>query len=92
MKKLFSLLLSLPVAALLHAADKRPNIVWIFGEDGRNWVAMAIRRRSRQTWTSGAGGCAVHAVFHTRAGLRAERSGLITGYPTTIGTHHMRSN
>ena len=26
MKKLFSLLLSLPVAALLHAADKRPNM------------------------------------------------------------------
>jgi uncharacterized sulfatase len=94
MKKLFSFLLSLPVAVMLQAADKRPNIVWIFGEDmgpelGCYGDQQAITPNMDRLAREGARftRCFTHAPV-----CAPSRSGLITGlYPTTIGTHHMRS-
>ena len=76
------------------AADPRPNIVWIFGEDmgpelGCYGDTLAITPNMDKLASQGARftSCFTHAPV-----CAPSRSGLITGmYPTTIGTHHMRS-
>jgi uncharacterized sulfatase len=95
-EKRFLFALSILLISLLSApgADSRPNIIWLVGEDmgpelGCYGDAQAItpnidklaRQSARFTR------CFTHAPV-----CAPSRSGLITGqYPTTIGTHHMRS-
>jgi N-sulfoglucosamine sulfohydrolase len=87
----FVVLFCLPIAAT--AAD-RPNILWISLEDispdlgcygDKYAVTPNIDRLASQ-------GCRYTNAF-THAGVCApSRSGVITGmYPTSLGTHHMRS-
>ncbi|MEO7300762.1 MAG: sulfatase, partial [Verrucomicrobiota bacterium] len=76
------------------AAETRPNIVWIIGEDmgpelgcygDKNAITPNMDRLARE------GAVYTHAYTHAPV-CAPTRSGLITGqYPTTIGTHHMRS-
>jgi N-sulfoglucosamine sulfohydrolase len=92
--KFVRLLLFLVVAGSLHAADTRPNIVWIFGEDmgpelgcygDKQAITPSMDRLARE------GALYTHCYTHAPV-CAPSRSGLITGqYPTTIGTHHMRS-
>ena len=82
------------VASSLHAADTRPNIIWIIGEDmgpelgcygDTNALTPNMDRLARE------GARYTHCFTHAPV-CAPSRSGLITGqYPTTIGTHHMRS-
>lgn len=75
-------------------APKRPNIVWIVAEDMSPDLGSYGDRQAR---TPNLDRLASQGVRFTRAFTHApvcapSRSGLITGmYPTTIGTHHMRS-
>lgn len=93
MKELLLLVTSLSIATL-HAATERPNIVWIVGEDlgpelGCYGDPQAITPNMDRLAREGARftRCFTHAPV-----CAPSRSGLITGqYPTTIGTHHMRS-
>src|SRR5687767_2067159 len=92
MKKLLSLVAGLFVVAL--PAAERPNLVWIVGEDmgpelGCYGDTQAITPNLDRLAREGARftRCFTHAPV-----CAPSRSGLITGqYPTTIGTHHMRS-
>lgn len=94
MKTFFTFVTSLFIAPLLVAAEQRPNIVWIVGEDmgpelGCYGDAQAITPNMDRLAREGARftRCFTHAPV-----CAPSRSGLITGqYPTTIGTHHMRS-
>src|SRR2546423_11055539 len=75
-------------------ADRRPNIVWIFGEDmgpelgcygDPNAITPNMDRLARE------GVRFAHCFTHAPV-CAPSRSGLITGrYPTSIGTLHMRS-
>ena len=88
-------MLSCVIAGSAAAADRpRPNILWISLEDispdlGCYGDAYAV--------TPNIDRLAAQGVLFTRAFTHAgvcapSRSGIITGmYPTTIGTHHMRS-
>ena len=84
------------VAALyLSAHAERPNIVWLVGEDmgpevgcygDSNAITPNMDRLARE------GARFTHCFTHAPV-CAPSRSGLITGqYPTTIGTHHMRSH
>ncbi len=94
MKHLCSLLVVLFFVGTLSAADKRPNIVWIVGEDmgpelGCYGDANAITPNMDRLAREGARftRCFTHAPV-----CAPSRSGLMTGrYPTSIGSHHMRS-
>src|SRR5947199_5661579 len=94
MKKFLSLLCVLVAGVSARAAEQRPNIVWIFGEDmgpelGCYGDPQAITPNMDKLARQGARftRCFTHAPV-----CAPSRSGLITGmYPTTIGTHHMRS-
>jgi uncharacterized sulfatase len=87
----FFVFLALPMIA---ASQARPNIVWIVGEDmgpelgcygDRNALTPNIDR------LAGQGARFTRAFTHAPV-CAPSRSGLITGqYPTSIGTHHMRS-
>ncbi len=89
------ILLLLLVAGSLPAAETRPNIVWIFGEDmgpelrcygDKQAITPNMDRLARE------GARYTHCFTHAPV-CAPSRSGLITGqYPTTIGTHHMRSH
>jgi N-sulfoglucosamine sulfohydrolase len=76
------------------SARGRPNIVWIVGEDMGPDVGAYGDANAR---TPNLDALAKQGALFTRAFTHApvcapSRSGLITGmYPTTIGTHHMRS-
>jgi N-sulfoglucosamine sulfohydrolase len=92
-KPLLALSILFCVATALGA--NRPNIVWLFGEDmgpelGCYGDTNAITPNIDKLASQGA----VYANCYTHAPVCApSRSGLITGmYPTTIGTHHMRSH
>src|SRR5688572_13682136 len=85
---------TLVLATALTAAAQRPNIVWIVGED----LGPHLRcYGDSQALTPNLDRLAKEGVRFTRAFTHSpvcapSRSGLITGmYPTTIGTHHMRS-
>jgi uncharacterized sulfatase len=92
--KFVRLFLLLFVVSSLNAAERRPNIVWIIGEDmgpeqgcygDTNAITPNMDRLARE------GARYTHAFTHAPV-CAPSRSGLITGqYPTTIGTHHMRS-
>ena len=98
MKKTFFLALStlagISSLMAIEAAAPRPNIVWIVGEDmgpelGCYGDPQAITPNMDRLAREGARytGCFTHAPV-----CAPSRSGLISGqYPTTIGTHHMRS-
>src|SRR5262245_3032993 len=90
-------ILSLAAVLLLGAhafADKPPNIVWIVAEDlsptlGCYGDKDAITPNLDRLASQGARftRCFTHAPV-----CAPSRSGLITGmYPTTLGSHHMRS-
>jgi uncharacterized sulfatase len=93
MKRLF-ILLVLAIAPAILAADSRPNIIWIVGEDmgpelGCYGDAQAVTPNMDRLAREGAR--FTHCFTHAPV-CAPSRSGLITGqYPTTIGTHHMRS-
>ena len=76
------------------AADSRPNIIWIVGEDMGPEIGCYA---DRNAITPNLDRLAAEGARFTRAFTHApvcapSRSGLITGqYPTTIGSHHMRS-
>ena len=91
MRTLLSLLLA---AAPLLAADPRPNVVWIVTEDfSPNMGCYG----DPDAITPNLDALAKQGARFTRAFSHAPvcaptRSGLITGqYPTTMGSHHMRS-
>jgi uncharacterized sulfatase len=94
MKRFLALASMLLAAARLCAAEQRPNIVWLVAEDmspdlGCYGDPQAITPNLDKFATQGARftRCFTHAPV-----CAPSRSGLITGrYPTTIGTHHMRS-
>ena len=82
------------IAALFCRAADRPNIIWIVGEDLGPELGCYGDAYSR---TPNIDKLASEGARFTRAFTHApvcapSRSGLITGrYPTSIGTHHMRS-
>jgi len=82
----------LPISAA--EPPKRPNLVWIFGEDMGPELACY---GDANAITPNMDRLASEGVRFTRCFTHApvcapSRSGLITGrYPTSIGTHHMRS-
>jgi N-sulfoglucosamine sulfohydrolase len=82
------------VAALFCRAADRPNIIWIVGEDLGPELGCYGDAYSH---TPNIDKLASEGARFTRAFTHApvcapSRSGLITGrYPTSIGTHHMRS-
>jgi N-sulfoglucosamine sulfohydrolase len=90
----FLLLFALSFASFVATAESRPNIVWLIGEDmgpelgcygDTNAVTPTMDRLARE------GVRFTHCFTHAPV-CAPSRSGLITGqYPTTIGTHHMRS-
>lgn len=97
MRPLLSLLIALGAlafAAPLRAADAKPNIVWIVTEDispnlgcygDPDAVTPNLDKLAKESarFTR----CFTHAPV-----CAPSRSGLITGqYPTTLGSHHMRS-
>jgi uncharacterized sulfatase len=90
-------ILSLSAAAAVSSdlAATRPNIVWIIAEDLSPDLGAYGDPYAR---TPSLDVLAREGVRFTRAFTHApvcatSRSGLITGmYPTTIGTHHMRSH
>ncbi len=94
MKRLLFLAAAAFVGFSLHAADTRPNLVWIIGEDmgpelGCYGDPQAITPNLDRLAREGARftRCFTHAPV-----CAPSRSGLITGQcPTSIGTHHMRS-
>jgi uncharacterized sulfatase len=91
---LFVILQGLAIGVPLQAAEKPPNIVWIFGEDmgpelgcygDPNAITPNMDRLARE-------GARFSRCFTHAPVCAPSRSGLITGrYPTSIGTHHMRS-
>src|SRR5689334_11309705 len=88
-----SLILFALMACAGFAAD-RPNIIWIVGEDmgpelgcyGDSYAPTPnLDRMARE-------GIRFTLAFTHAPVCAPSRSGLITGrYPTSIGTHHMRS-
>ena len=87
------LLLALACAAGARAAE-RPNIVWIVGEDmgpemgcyGDSYARTPVLDKLA------AEGARFTRCFTHAPVCAPSRSGLITGrYPTSIGSHHMRS-
>jgi N-sulfoglucosamine sulfohydrolase len=90
MRVLIALLLTLTAGF----AAERPNIVWIVGEDLGPEIGCYGDKYAR---TPNIDKLASEGARFTRAFTHApvcapSRSGLITGrYPTSIGTHHMRS-
>jgi uncharacterized sulfatase len=85
--------LAVPLAAAT-SPEPRPNIIWIVGEDmgpelgcygDTNAITPNLDRLARE-------GARFTRAFTHAPVCAPSRSGLITGmYPTTIGTHHMRS-
>ena len=82
------------VAGWVAQAAERPNIVWIVGEDlGPELGCYGDEYASTPELDQLAAEGALFRRAFTHAPVCApSRSGLITGrYPTSIGTHHMRS-
>ena len=87
-------LLALTLAPAAFAADRRPNVGWIVAEDvspnlGCYGDPDAVTPNLDKFAKQGARftRCFTHAPV-----CAPSRSGLITGqYPTTLGSHHMRS-
>jgi len=94
MKRYCILLLTLSLGLSALAADKRPNFLFIVGEDTGTQVGCY---GDKQAITPNLDKMASEGARFTRAFTHApvcapSRSGIITGqYPTTMGSHHMRS-
>lgn len=94
MRPILIFLFSALAAFSNFAAEARPNIVWIVGEDLGPELGAYGDNYAR---TPNLDQFAAQGIRFTRAFTHAPvcapaRSGLITGkYPTRIGTHHMRS-
>jgi N-sulfoglucosamine sulfohydrolase len=90
MRSLIALLLTL----VAGVSAERPNIVWIVGEDMGPEVRCygdPYARTPNIDKLAGEGAKFTRAFTHAPV-CAPSRSGLITGrYPTSIGTHHMRS-
>src|SRR5215207_7730413 len=95
----FNLLPALVAVVLLWTcgltfAATRPNIIWLVGEDMGPELGCY---GDKQSITPNLDRLAREGTRFTRAFTHApvcapSRSGLVTGmYPTTLGTHHMRS-
>lgn len=92
------LLLSLSIGTQLlsaHAAAKRPNILWLVGEN----LALDLACYGQQNVRTpnldqlAAGGVRYNRVFATSPVCAPSRSCFMTGmYQTTTDTHHMRSH
>ncbi len=90
----FVVLLVLALSSLVASAASKPNIVWLVGEDmgpelgcygDKNAITPNMDRLASE------GARFTHCFTHAPV-CAPSRSGLITGrYPTSIGTHHMRS-
>ena len=80
--------------ALAADASQRPNIVWIVGEDmsaDLGCYGDPLARTPNLGRLAAEGARFTHAFTHAPV-CAPSRSGLITGmYPTTMGSHHMRS-
>ena len=83
-----------PLTALAADASQRPNIVWIVGEDmsaDLGCYGDPLARTPNLDRLAAEGARFTHAFTHAPV-CAPSRSGLITGmYPTTMGSHHMRS-
>jgi N-sulfoglucosamine sulfohydrolase len=93
MRNFFLAWILLGALSALRGADK-PNIVWIVGEDmGPELGCYGDSYANTPNMDKLAGQGARFTRCFTHAPVCApSRSGLITGmYPTSIGTHHMRS-
>jgi uncharacterized sulfatase len=91
----FFLGLVLAISATTTFAANQPNIVWLFGEDmGPEQGCYGDTNAITPVMDKVASEGALYTHCYTHAPVCApSRSGLITGmYPTTIGTHHMRSH
>lgn len=92
MKRLSAWLFVLAACPLLAA--ERPNIIWIVGEDlgpELGCYGDTSARTPNLDRLAGQGARFIRCFTHAPV-CAPSRSGLITGmYPTTIGTHHMRS-
>lgn len=92
-KRLLTLLMTLGAIAGL-AGQQRPNIVWIVAEDMGPELGCygdAYSRSPNIDKLASQGALFRRAFTHAPV-CAPSRSGLITGmYPTTIGSHHMRS-
>lgn len=92
MRFLYSVFVLIPLG--LQAAETRPNFVWIVTEDispdlGCYGCPDAITPTLDRLASQGAR--FTHCYSHSPV-CAPTRSGLITGqYPTTLGSHHMRS-
>lgn len=89
-----SVVASLLFSAVTTFGANQPNIVWLFGEDmGPELGCYGDTNAITPVMDKLASEGAVYSHCYTHAPVCApSRSGLITGmYPTTIGTHHMRS-
>jgi N-sulfoglucosamine sulfohydrolase len=87
-------LLGFVALALNAVAADKPNIVWLFGEDmGPELGCYGDTNAITPVMDKAAAEGLRYLNCYTHAPVCApSRSGLITGmYPTTIGTHHMRS-
>ena len=77
------------------ARDPRPNILWISFEDTNPFYGCYGDRVARTPNVDrlAAGGCRWPHAFSTAGVCAPARSAVITGmYPTSIGTHHMRTS
>lgn len=80
--------------ATATAAIQRPNIVWIVGDDlGTQIASYGARNAITPTLDRlASSGMRFENAYAVSPICAPSRSALITGrYPTTIGTHHMRS-
>lgn len=83
------------LAAASHAADSRPNILWISTEDiSPDLGCYGDDYAKTPNLDAFAKQGVLFRYAFSHAGVCAPtRSGIITGmYPTTIGSHHMRSS
>jgi N-sulfoglucosamine sulfohydrolase len=94
MRSLLSLVALLAATATVFAADARPNIVWIVTEDispnlGCYGDPDALTPNLDKLAAQGA---RFSRTFTHTPVCAPTRSGMIAGqYPTTLGSHHMRS-
>jgi len=78
-----------------NAQGKKPNVVWLVAEDMGPELGCYgdPRARTPNLDRLAAQGCRFTRAFTHAPVCAPSRSGLVTGmYPTTIGSHHMRSH
>lgn len=81
-------------SALLYAQQQKPNIVWIVCEDISPFIGAYGNKELRTPNIDRLAqeGVRYNHVYTTAGVCAPSRSAIITGmYPTSIGTHHMRT-